>query len=105
MSKTIGVIFGLLNIIMLSFFVTQFDEKAILKYGEHSCKITEWARNSFVFLSLPTWIMTSKSSSFNFKKRSFKKPEWVGVVLNEKIVQFVSIKRKFLDKFYVNRFK
>ena len=49
MSKTIGVIFGLLNIIILFFFVIQFDEKAVLKYGEHSSKITECARNSFVF--------------------------------------------------------
>ena len=49
MSKTIGVIFGLLNIIMLSFFVTQFDEKAILKYGERARKITECARISLYF--------------------------------------------------------
>ena len=52
-SKTIGVIFGLLNMIMLSFFVTQLDEKALLKYGERARKMTECARNSFVFLFSP----------------------------------------------------
>ena len=31
MSKTVGVIFGLLNMIMLFFFVTHSDERALLK--------------------------------------------------------------------------
>ena len=73
MSKTIGVMLGLLNMIILFFFVIQFDEKALLKYGERARKMTECARNSFVFWFSPTWIITLKSSvSFNIKEKSFE---------------------------------
>ena len=75
-SKTIGEIFGLLNMIISFFLVIQLDERAILKYEDRARKITECAQNSFMLWFSPTRMMTLKSSAlFNIKERSFERPE------------------------------
>ena len=70
MSKTIGVMLGLLNLITSSFLVDQLDEKVIWILLYLGSLLGNPSKDPI--LSSPTWIITLKSSA-SFRK---SRMEW-----------------------------